>query len=199
MQAHLNALEKFLNDHAGAGLAELFIDHDRVDRSLGFLDRLTQQHALAQREPVGLHRAFAVQLRGKRLGSRGEIECARARRGNVVARHEILTEHLARFKSCRRLVRPPNAQAVFLEQIHNTHRQRVIRPHHREIRLLFLGEHHQCRQILRAHRHAFHRLAVACKFARDAAVARRHPQLGHPLALRQLPRQRMFPAAAADE
>ena len=34
---------------------------------------------------------------------------------------------------------------------------------------------------------------------RDAAVARRHPQLGHPLALRQLPRQRMFPAAAADE
>ena len=64
-----HTLKKFLNDHAGAGLAELFIDHDRVDRRLGFLDRLTQQHALAQREPVAFT-AFAVQLRGKRLGSR---------------------------------------------------------------------------------------------------------------------------------
>ena len=52
-------------------------------------------------------------------------------------------------------------------------------------------------QILRAHRHALHRLAARGHLACDAAIPRRHPKPLHAFALRQLPSQSVLPPATA--
>ena len=47
-------VEKLLDNHMVAGRAELFVQHDLLDAVGGLLLVLADQHALAQRQAVGL-------------------------------------------------------------------------------------------------------------------------------------------------
>ena len=115
MQRNFGAFEKFLDHHLIARLAELLIDHHRVNRRLRFLQRFANQNSFAQCQPIRLHHATPIQLARECLGRRREIERARPRGGDAVPRHEILREHFGRFKLRRLRVGPPNAQIIFLK------------------------------------------------------------------------------------
>jgi hypothetical protein len=90
----------------------------------------------------------------------------------------MLRENFGRFKLCRLLVRPPNPQAVFLEQIHNAERERIVRPDDGEFDFLLLREREQFRQIICADVDAldgFLRFLRSLLF--NSRIARRAPNL----------------------
>ena len=97
------------------------------------------------------------------------------------------------------LVRPPDAQAVLPEQIHDAQRQRIVRPDDGEVGAVLPGEGAQAGQVFGAELDALDRRAVLCEaFLRDAGIAGRAPQSGDVRRLRQLPDQRVLAAAGAD-
>ena len=134
------------------------------------------------------------------LAAGGIVETSRPRRRDAVFLHELLRENFGRLELRRLLVRPPDAQAVFLEQIHDAQRQRIVRPDDGEVGFLFLREREQLRQIFRADVDAFDRRAVFREaFLRDAGVARRAPHLRDVRRLRQFPDQRVLASARTDD
>ena len=181
--------------------AESLADQDFVNRLVRLGLAGANQNAFAERQAVGLHRAFAAQRRRKFLGRHrlaGKRPGTRSR--DAVFLHELLGENLGRLELRGLLVRPPDAQAVFLEQIHDAQRQRIVRADDREFDFLFLREREQLRQIFRADVHAFDRRAVFGEaFLRDAGVARRAPHLRDVRRLRQFPDQRVFAPARTDD
>jgi hypothetical protein len=100
----------------------------------------------------------------------------------------------------RLLVHAPDFQAVFLEQIHDAQRQRVVRADDGEINFHFLREREQPRQIFRADVDTFDRRAVAGEvFLRNAGVARRAPHLRGVRRLCQFPDEGVFASARTDD
>ena len=103
------------------------------------------------------------------------------------------------------LVHAPDAQTVFLEQIHDAQRERIVRPDDGEFDFLFPRECEQLRQILRADVDAFDRVAQPfapgepAHFLRDAGVARRAPHLRDMRRLREFPHERVFASARTDD
>ena len=89
---------------------------------------------------------------------------------------------------------------MFLEQIHDAQRERIVRADDGEINFLFLREGEQLGQIFRADVDAFDQCAVFGEpFLRDAGVARRAPHLRGVRRLRQFPDQRVFASARTDD
>src|ERR1019366_6047107 len=98
------------------------------------------------------------------------------------------------------LVRPPYSQSVFLEQIHDAERERIVRANDGEVGFLFLRKREQLRQILRAEIHTLdQRRIFGESFLCDARIARRAPHLRDVRRLRQFPNQRVFASARTDD
>jgi hypothetical protein len=96
-EAHLFALEKFLDDDGLAGAAEAPREH-RVERRPRFVGRGGDDHALARGEAIGLdHRGKAELL--ERSLRRQPVGCAGiARRRDSGARAEVLGEAFRAFE-----------------------------------------------------------------------------------------------------
>ena len=199
VQRHLHAGDQFLDQHARAGLAERAVGHDLVDCPVGFTGVVADEHALAEREPVRLHRALAVERRGERLGSVRIGERRRLHRRDAVAIHEFLRENFGRFKLRRLLCWPPGAETGGLELIDDAHCEWVVRADDGEVGLVVAGEREQCRQILRADADALDRRAVGReRLAADTGIAGGAPHLLGTGGLCQFPNQGVFAAASAD-
>ena len=82
---------------------------------------------------------------------RGHVgKCSRRGGRDAVFLHELLGENLGRLELRGFLVHAPDLQAVFLEQIHDAQRERIVRADDGEFNFLFLREGQQFRQIFRA-------------------------------------------------
>ena len=123
VEGNLHPFKKLLNDDARAGAAKGFADQNLVDGPVRLLDVLADENAFAEREPVRLHCATAIERRGEVPGGGGIRKDFRASGGNAVALHEVLRINLRRFELCRLLGWSPDAQAVLLEQIHDAESQ----------------------------------------------------------------------------
>ena len=173
---------------------------DFVNRLVRFRHACTNQNAFAERQTIGFHRAFAIQRSREFLcqsrGGKRSSACGR----DAVFLHEILGENFGRLELRGFLVRSPDPPAVFLEQIHDAQRQRIVRPDDGEFDFLFLRKGEQLRQIPGAKVHALDERGIFCQpFLCDAGVARRAPQLCDVRRLRQFPHQRVFASARADD
>ncbi len=98
------------------------------------------------------------------------------------------------------LVRPPNPQAVFLEQIHDAQRERIVRADDGEFDFLFLREREQFRQIFGANVDAFDRRRFfASRSCAMPALPGAHQICVGVRRLRQFPNQRVFASARTDD
>src|SRR5271165_4815688 len=104
---------------------------------------------------------------------------------------EMLCECLGRLESRPRLRRTENPQAAPLEFIHDPRRQRIIRTDDREGNALARRKIRQRYDVRNRDRH------IAPELFR-ASIARRAIQRGHTRRLMQLPAQRVFATATAD-
>ena len=143
VDAALLAFEKFLDHHLCARVPEFPLLHDFADRRLCFGVRLRDDHALAEREPAGLHDDWRTHLRGEcaRVVRIGKLPARRSR--DAVAQHEFLREDLGRFQPRRTLRRPKNMQAFALKTIHDPRRKRIIRADDRQADAALLREFHK--------------------------------------------------------
>ena len=115
VQRNLHAFQKFLDHNVGAGRAEGLADQDLINGPFGLRLAGANQNAFAERQAIGLNRttppktgkgSWPPSRRRKRPGPR---------RRNAVFLHEILGKNFGRLELRGFLVRPPDAQAVFLE------------------------------------------------------------------------------------
>ena len=68
--AHLRAAEQFLDDDLPSGIAEAQLAEALVECALRLLDAAADDHALAEREPVGLDHARSAELGDERAEPR---------------------------------------------------------------------------------------------------------------------------------
>src|SRR5262249_15723056 len=105
-----------LLDHDGpAGLAEPTLIEAERDGTIRFLERLTDERALARCQAVGLDDQRSAQLttEASSLPTVGEAAVARGR--DAVADHELLGEHLRALETRRRLGRAEDLQSRVVE------------------------------------------------------------------------------------
>jgi len=76
------------------------------------------------------------------------------------------------------------------EQVHDSERQWIVRPDHRKVGSLFLGQRQQSRQVFGSGVDAFDRRLIFYEaFFCDARIARRTPHLSDVGRLRELPNE----------
>ena len=190
--ADLRAGEEFFHHHMVAGSAELFVQHDLFHAVGGLLLVLADQHALAQRQAVGLddHRVFALGL--DVLHDLGRvIECLILGGGDAVFLHQVLGEDLGCLNAGSSLVRAKGRDANLCQRVHHAQRQGVILRHHDIIKFFFGRKGH----------HGLHIRGLdvlAPSVIADAAVARRAPYLAAVRALFQRLDDGVLTPAAAD-
>ena len=190
-EARLLAREEILDHHARAGRAHRVADEHRVDGRVGLLARRRDDDALACGQPVRLdddRRAALgdVRVRGVRVGERPVLRGRQA-----VPRHERLREVLRALELRGRLRRSEDAQARRAERVDDAGRERRLGPHDGQADLLAAREVDEVGD--RGDRDVHER-----GIARGARVARRDEHARDARALRDLPRERMLPPAAAD-
>ena len=190
-EARLLAGEELLDHHPRAGRAHRVADQHRVDRRVRLGRGRGDHHALARGEPVGLdhdRRALGVDVAVRR-GGVGEGRVARGR--DAVPRHEGLGVVLRALELRRRLRRAEDRQPRRPEGVDDARGQRRLGPDHGQRRVLAReGDEIRNRR---------QRDVGEPGLARGAGVARRDEHPGHPRGLRELPRQRVLAAAAADD
>ena len=200
VQGNLHAFEKFLNDHVRARRAKGLADHDFVHGLFRLGHVGANQNAFAQREAVGFHHAFAASAGGKFLRGGNVVERSGAAVGMPYFSMNFWEKTLDDSNCAAFWFGPQILQAVFLEQIHDAQRQRVVRADDGEINFLLLREGEQLRQIFRAElTHSTSCAVFRESFLRDAGVARRAPHLRDVRRLRQFPDQRVFASARTDD
>ena len=191
--ADLRPGQKFLDHHPVARSAELFVQHNLFEPRFGRGLVLTDQHALAEREPVRLDDdrvlAAAADVAERRVGVvKGFIVGGR----DAVLLHQILAEHLARLNAGGRGVRAEGRDAGLGHRIHHAKGQRVVLCDHRVVDrvLLRIGDH----------RRDVGGLDIdAGRVVPDAAVARRAVKSRVQGAFLQRADDRVFASAAADD
>ena len=162
---HFRALQKLLDDHAVAALAKGVVAHGVPDRFLGLPRAFADQHALAQRQTVGLdhQRRRRVAHVGKRRF--GIVKYLALGRGDAVLLHQALGKNFAGFDLGGARLGAEAGDAQRVQAIHAAHGQRVVRRDHGEVDAVFRGEA----------RHALYVRGLdvhALRVLRDAAVAR---------------------------
>ncbi len=190
-EARFLAGHELLDDDAVPGVAQLAAREHHVHRGVRFGGVHRDHDALACGQPVGLdhdRRALLVDVgvRGRGLGE-GLVERGR----DAVAHHEALGEILGGLELGGGLARAEDAQPGMQEGVDHAGRERPLRPHHGEVDFLLQGKGDQLgnpRDID----------VVEPVLARGAGIARRDIDAGDARRLDQLPRQRVFAAAAAD-
>src|SRR5579864_2364268 len=113
------------------------------------------------------------------------------RRGNLMPLHELLGKTLAGFKLCRSLRGAEDAQPAPGELIHNPQRQRQLRTHNGDVRLLLVGNPQQTLDVSRV-------AGQTDGFLADSSIARHTQHLRDTLRLAQPPYQRVFPSTVTD-
>ena len=194
-EAGFFALQEFFNHHACAARvvnhAQGVVFQHETHGFVRFFQRHGHDHAFASSQAVGLHHDGGTDFVdvGVRGGGVGEGVVSGGR--DFVALHEVLGEGLGAFKLCSGLGRAKDAQTTRTEYVHHTLRQRRFRANDGQRDALFL------REVRQRHRVADGDVGegfVQC----GAAVARRHKHPLHLGALRQFPRQRVFPPTRTD-
>src|SRR6187551_3456902 len=165
----LLALEQLLDDDV---LAERACTHERRIRLvLG----AAHEHALARREAIGLDDA----------GRAGFVENGSGRhRGGV---EHLLGERLRPLDACGRLARPEHGDAGAPELVRDARDERGLGADDDEVDLVLPAEAEEALDVVHADR-------VAAAERCDPGIPRRRMQLVQPLALRDLPRQRVLAA-----
>ena len=137
---NFRAGEEFLNDHGGATLAEFGICHHVGDSFLGFFSGLGDDNTLAQRQTVGLDDggdggSFQIGQRSFQIG-----ENFVSGSGNAVFLHQVLGKGLAAFDDGGICPGAEAGDAFFVQPVHATQHQRVVRGNHRIVDGIFHGE-----------------------------------------------------------
>ncbi len=190
-EAGFLARHELFQHHFLAGLAERAGEHgvECVER---FLPGFGDDHALAGGQAIGLdhHRQGEIVERGDRAILAGDTDVAGGR--DVGALAQILGEALGAFQLRRLLVGTEHGDAHGAEVIGQAVDQRRFRP-----------DHHQRDRMAGAeiqHRAMIRRVEVDQRgMLGYAGVARRRIKRREAWRLCQLPRQRMFAAAAAKQ
>ena len=190
---HFLARHELLDDDAAARLAKRLSLHDLIDGSESFRLRHGDDDALARCKSVRLDDdRCALRLDVGACGS-GIGEHLVLRRRDAVLLHEVFGKRLRSFDFCRELRRAERPDARRRQIVNDAARKRRLRTDDDEIDAFFLGESDDRRVVRRRDlRHAF-------SDRRHAGVARNRVELFRPLALLELPRERMFASAAADD
>ena len=115
------------------------LDEDLLDGAVGLGHVAADQDAFAQRQAVGFDGATSAQRGGKARRGGGVGEGARARGGDAVLLHEPLGEDFGGLELGGLPVRAPDAQPVFLPQIHDAQRQRIVRADDGEVGVVAPG------------------------------------------------------------
>ena len=163
--ADLRTGQKLLDHDLVAGVAEGFVLHDGLDGVLRLNQILGDQHALAQRQAVGLDddgEGGGFQIL-QRLG--GVVEDLVAGGGDAVLLHQVLGEHLAGLDAGGLGIRAEAGDARLVKPVHAAQGQGIVRSHHSEIDIMGLGEVHDGGNVLGTDLRDAHRVLG------DAAVA----------------------------
>ena len=105
---------------------------------------------------------------------------------------ELLREHLRRLDLCREPRRAENRQIPLRELVHDSERERKLRPDHRQVELELLGEIRDLDDVARRDRQAVGDL-------RDSGIARRAIDLAHRRTAPQAGAERMLAPSRADD
>ena len=194
-EAGLFTLQKLFNHHTRATFVvahtQLVVEQHEVNRFMGLGGGHCHHHALACGQAIGLHHnrcAFGVHVivRGLCVG-----ESFVLRRGDVVALHERFAESLRAFQLRRCLGGAKNAQAMCAELIHHACSQWRLRPDHGQFNAMALRKLAQSFDI--GDVDVVQALVACC-----ATVAESYKHFLHLVGLRNLPRQRVLAATAAN-
>ena len=147
---------------AGEGVGQ-----ELVDGRMGLLDRLRHHHALAGRQPVGLHHDGRALLADVGFGGRRIGEGLVGGGGYPVPLHEGLGKILRGFQPGRRPGGAEHRQPAPAEVVHQPLGQWGLGAHHGEGQLLALGKQRQRTDI--AHRQVAH-----AGLERRTGIAGRH-------------------------
>ena len=101
MDGDLLTGEKLFDKHPATALPKLSVDHDLINRGVGFLDRLGDDNALARRETIRLNYYGQITSGNVVRGRLRVVENGESASRDVVAFHEFLGEYLAAFETRR--------------------------------------------------------------------------------------------------
>ena len=190
----LRPQQPFFQQDGVARLAKAPVQQDAADHRGGLGLGRGQDHALPRGQPARLDHGRVVQPAQIAHSLVKVVKDRGLTRGDAVGDHELLGKRLGTFQLRGGLRRPKDAQPRGLEAIHHPRHQRRFRSHQGQVNRLPLRQRDQTVQVADFH----------CDVGRlgqraRAAVARRDPQPVHLGRLAQLPGQRMFAPAAADQ
>ena len=146
-EADLVAFEELLDEDVLLGLAQQLAAQQVLGGFEGGVARRTDDDALTGMESVSLdHDGRMKEFDG--LLQFGQVRADRvAGCGNVVPLQESLGETLAGLQHGRGPRGPEDAQAAFLQGVHNAQRERQLRPHDGQPRLFGLGQTNHCSHV----------------------------------------------------
>ena len=185
-------LQPFLDHDAIAGRAEALVGHHLVDRRVGRRSIRTHRDALARREPVRLHDAGPTELIDVVVGGPRFVEDLVGRGRDPVPRHEVLREGLAALELRRRGRGAEGRDSDVTQAIRQARRERILGSNDDEVDRLALGQRDHPVEVVRLG------LRVAGREPTDRLAARRRVERRELWALRDLPRERVLAASAAD-
>ena len=185
---HLRPGHALLNDHGGAGFAELLVRHHLPGGGLGLVHGGGHHHPLAQGQPVRLdHDGRALFLNiGQRLVQFGKGFIPGGR--DVVFLHQFLGKRLAGLDDGGVGPGAEGGYARPLQGVHHPQGQGVVRGHHHKVHGVVLRPLHHAVHVGGLHIHALGGLG-------NAPVARGAEQFGDLGRLLQFPADGVFPAA----
>jgi hypothetical protein len=199
VQGNFRAFEKFLDDDAGAGGAETFLEEDFVDGAIGFFDRVADQNAFAEGEPVDFNRAAAFELAREIFGGSDVAERAGFGGGDAVFLHEVLGENFGGFELGGFFVCAPNAVAAGLEEIDDAEGEWVVWTDDGEVGFVLFDEVQEGGKVFGADWNVLDEGAVLEAFEGDAGVAGGAPELGGVRGLGEFPDEGVFAAAGTED
>ena len=132
----------------------MLIQHDLLHAGKRLFLCLTDQHALPQRQAVRLQHDGIVRLLQIFLSRLRILKGLIGRRGNMILFHQILGKRLASLQDGRVLPGAESPQSRFLQNVHKSLRQRIVRPYDDQIHRFFLCKGCDSVKLLYADRHA---------------------------------------------
>ena len=190
-ERRLLAGEEFLDHDLAGSLAQAAAEH-HVDGRVRGSEVFRDDHALAGGKPVGLDHDRRAALADIGLCRFGCAETFVGGGGYAVRAAQILGESLGALKPGGGSARPERLDAGGLEIVDDPGAQRRLRPDDDEIDIVLAAKPDHARMVGEVERDAF-------GLARDAGIARRANEPVAERACRQLPGQRMFAPAGAEE
>ena len=137
VQGNLRAFEQFLDDDGGARPAEGLLGQNFINGTVRFATVRQIRTPLPRARPSAFTAQMPFSFAANFLADGDIGKSAGAGSGDAVLFHEILRKDLGGLELRRLVVRPPDAQAVFLKQIHDAEGEGIIRANDRQISTFF--------------------------------------------------------------